>query len=185
CPVSLSRGRNSRASRPHSIKKEIRKGLRQQKLIDLDDDVEIQEFVFDYAPSELEAVQLALANGELHPPLPPPQFFPVIDPPVVYPELPRPVIPGMLNDRYEGSMQKDPDEPFTFGLCSGLYVDGGTRFVRSLAFRRHRRNHQVRGPGRMFCLIFRNERPSRPFAIGDQCHFGLGLFMPENVKETR
>ncbi|HEY7428902.1 MAG TPA: hypothetical protein VH682_32020 [Gemmataceae bacterium] len=184
CPVSLSRGRNSRASRPHSIKKDIQKRLRQQKLIDLDDDVEVQEFVFDYAPSELQAVQLAIANGKIHPPVPPRQYFPVIDPPVVYAELPKPVSPGTENGRYEGSVQKDPDEPFTFGLCSGLYVDGGSRFVRSLAFCRRRRNHEVRGPGRMFCLIFRNERPRRPFAIGDQCHFGLGLFVPGDHKEV-
>jgi CRISPR-associated protein Csb2 len=183
CAVSLSRGRSSRASRPHSIKKEIRKRLRQQQLIDRDDDVEIHEFVFDYAPSELDAVQLAIANGEIHPPIPPRQYFPVIDPPTLYPELPRPVSAGLLNDRYEGSTQKDPDEPFTFGLCSGMNVGGG-RFLRSLAFCRRRRNHEVRGPGRMFCLVFRNERSRKPFAVGDQCHFGFGLFVPGDRKEV-
>jgi CRISPR-associated protein Csb2 len=185
CPVSLSRGRNSRASRPHSIKKDIRKRLRQQQLIELDDDVEIQELVFDYAPSELEAVQRAVAQGEIHPPIPPRQYFPLIDPPIEYPELPKLVSPVVHNHRYEGSIQKDPDAPFTFGLSSGLYVDEGMRFVRSLSFCRLRRNHELRGPGRMFCLIFRNKRSRRPFAIGDQCHFGLGLFIPENEKEAQ
>jgi hypothetical protein len=183
CPVSLSRGKNSRASRPHSIKKDIRKRLRQLQLIDHDNDVEIHEFVFDFAPSELQEIQLAVANGEIHSPVPPRQYFPVIDPPVEYPPLPKPVRSGVQSSRYEGAVQKDPDEPFTFGLCSGLYVDGGRRFVRSLAFCRRRRHHDLKGPGRMFCLVFRDERSRRPFAIGDQCHFGLGLFVPTDQRE--
>jgi hypothetical protein len=106
CPVSLSRGRNCRASRSHSITKDIRKRLRQQQLIDLDDDVEIHEFVLDYAPSELEAVQLAIAKGEVHPPVPPRQYFPVIDPPVVYADLPKPLGRVSQNNRYYSGMEE-------------------------------------------------------------------------------
>jgi hypothetical protein len=184
CPVSLSRGKNSRASRPHSIEKDIRKRLRQQQLIGSDDDVETHELVFDYAPGELQVVQKAVTNGEIHQPIPPRQYFPVIDPPTVYAKLPELESLVTQSGRYEGCAYKQPDGSFTFGLSSGLYVQGRTRFVRSLAFCRRRRNHEVRGPGRMFCLTFREARSRRPFAIGDQCHFGLGLFVPEDHKEV-
>jgi hypothetical protein len=30
----------------------------------------------------------------------------------------------------------------------------------------------------MFRIQFREPRQPRPFAIGDQCHYGLGLFIP-------
>jgi hypothetical protein len=30
----------------------------------------------------------------------------------------------------------------------------------------------------MFVLRFHSPRKPRPFTIGDQCHFGLGLFTP-------
>ncbi|MBI2808686.1 MAG: hypothetical protein HYX68_27170 [Planctomycetes bacterium] len=183
CPVSLSRGRNSRSSRPHSIKKDIRKRLRQQQLIEQDDDVVIQELVFDHAPAELVAVQRSVANGELHQPIPPRQYFPVIDPPIEYAQLPHFASLGTQSSRYQGCFQKEPDAAFTFGASSGLRVQGGKRFVRSLEFCRRRRNHEVRGPGRMFCLIFHKRISRRPFAIGDQCHFGLGLFIPVEEKE--
>lgn len=178
CPVSLSRGRRSRSSRPHSIAKDIRKRLRQQRLIDADDEVEVAELVFDYAPSELEAVQLAVSNGERQPPVPPRQYFPVAEAPAAYPALPRQLTCTPRTDRYKLAAQKEPDEPYTLGVTSGLYVDKGNRFIRSLAFCRRRRNHEVRGPGRMYSLVFRNNRAPKPFAIGDQCHFGLGLFIP-------
>src|SRR5207245_6422602 len=84
CPVSLSRGKNSRASRPHSIEKDIRKRLRQQKLIELDDDIEIREFVFACIPSESETAQRTIATGELHLPIPHRQYRPGNDPPIVY-----------------------------------------------------------------------------------------------------
>jgi CRISPR-associated protein Csb2 len=184
CPVSLSRGRKSRSSRPHSIEKDIRKRLRQQQLIDQDDDVEIQELVFDHAPAELAAVQHAVANGELHQPVPPRQYFPVIHPPIEYAQLPQLASLATQSGRYQGCVQKEPDAAFTFGVSSGLRVQGGRCFVRSLAFCRRRRNHEVRGPGRTFCLIFHNGITRRPFAIGDQCHFGLGLFVPVDEKEA-
>jgi hypothetical protein len=47
-----------------------------------------------------------------------------------------------------------------------------------LSFCRRRRNFQAKGHGRMFHIRFREPRLPRPFAIGDQCHFGLGLFIP-------
>ncbi|HLK13984.1 MAG TPA: hypothetical protein VKT78_04200 [Fimbriimonadaceae bacterium] len=128
CPVSLSRGRNSRSSRPHSIKKDIRKRLRQQQLIDHDDEVEIHELVFDYEPAELMAVQRAVTNGELSQPVPPRQYFPVIDPPAKYAQLPELASPVARSGRYEGCVQKEPDAAFTFGVSSGMRVQGGRRF---------------------------------------------------------
>jgi hypothetical protein len=158
--------------------------LRQQWLIEQDDDVTIQELVFDYDPSQLAEVQRVVAEGVLRPPIPPRQYFPVIAPPAGFAELPKTIGPASKADWYRGAAWKDPDEPFTFGLCSGLCVDEGRRFIRAFAFCRRRRNHEVRGPGRMFCLIFRDKRAPRPFAIGDQCHFGLGLFLPSNDKDA-
>jgi hypothetical protein len=40
----------------------------------------------------------------------------------------------------------------------------------------------MKGTGRMFQIEFRDPRNPRPFAIGDQCHFGLGLFVPGTVQ---
>ena len=71
-----------------------------------------------------------------------------------------------------------PDEPPLSGSLSGFWADGETRFIRALAFCRRRRNHEVKGPGKCFKITFTEPRPSVPFAIGDQAHFGLGLFIP-------
>jgi hypothetical protein len=58
-----------------------------------------------------------------------------------------------------------------------LFVNQGDRFIRALSFCRNRRSHQVRGHGRMLLLSFREPRRPQPFALGAQCHFGLGLFI--------
>jgi hypothetical protein len=84
----------------------------------------------------------------------------------------------MTHRAFAGAFLKDPDAPFTFGVSVGLFVDGGTRFIRAMSFGRRRRHHEVKGYGRMFRIVFREPRAPRPFAIGDQCHFGLGLFVP-------
>ena len=64
------------------------------------------------------------------------------------------------------------------GFATGLCVDSGSRFIRALAFCRKRRQHIVNGNGRMLQLEFATPRPARPFSIGAQAHFGLGLFVP-------
>ncbi|MGO9010624.1 MAG: hypothetical protein ACLQPN_11020 [Bryobacteraceae bacterium] len=181
CPAHLSHGRgNSGSLRP--IGPELRKSLKIQGVITEEEEVEsIQEIVFDYAPQELAATVEEVTSRRVNEPVPPRQYFPVAAPPSVYPPLPR--LAEISTERFRGAYLKDPDAGFPFGLSVGLLVDGGTRFVRAMSFCRRRRQFQAKGYGRMFMLQFRRPRSPRPFAIGDQCHFGLGLFTP--VTECR
>jgi CRISPR-associated protein Csb2 len=176
CPAHLSHGRgNAGNSRP--IGPELVKSLKIQGVITEEEDLErIQEIVFDYAPQELTATIEEVTSGRVSEPVPPRQYFPVAAPPLVYPPLPR--LGDMFTERFRGGYLKDPDAGFPFGLSVGLLVDGGTRFVRAMSFCRRRRQFQAKGYGRMFLLRFRVPRSPRPFALGDQCHFGLGLFTP-------
>jgi CRISPR-associated protein Csb2 len=176
CPVHLSHGRcGSGRSRP--ILPELMKGLRIKGVIGADDEVPgIDEIVFDYSPLELAGTLAAVEDGRTTEPVPPRQFFPIIGPPGQFPPLPRTVWAGSCS--FGGSFLKNPDDAFPFGLSVGLMVNEGTRFIRAASFCRRRRQHQVRGIGRMFRIRFREPRQPRPFAIGDQCHYGLGLFVP-------
>lgn len=176
CPVHLSHGRNG-SGRSRPIIPELMKGLRIKGVVTEDREVEsIEEIVFDYAPSELAATIAAVAERRAIEPIPPRQFFPVIDPPEHFPPLPHSVWGGERS--FAGAWLKNPDDAFAFGLSVGLMVNEGTRFIRAASFCRRRRQHQVKGVGRMFRMQFHEPRPPRPFAIGDQCHFGLGLFIP-------
>jgi hypothetical protein len=139
----------------------------------------IDELVFDYAPHEFAIMRQKVDAGGLREPVAPRQYFPVIDPPAEFPPLPR--LNGPSDPRYANALLKDPDaDPgYPFGLSAGLFVERGTRFIRNLSFCRRRRNALVTGHGRMFRITFQQPLPPRPFAIGAQCHFGLGLFIPE------
>ena len=87
---------------------------------------------------------------------------------------------GNLSDaRYRNAWLKPPDEPFVPSTFAGFHLDGGTRMLRALAFCRRRRHHVIEASGRMFRIEFANARPSQPFSLGSQCHFGLGLFVPD------
>ena len=176
CPAHLSHGRGNAGSlRP--IGPELLKSLKIQGVITEEEEVEsIQEIVFDYAPQELTATIEEVTSGRVSEPVPPRQYFPVAPPPLVYPPLPR--LGDMSTARFRGAYLKDPDAGFPFGLSVGLLVESGSRFVRAMSFCRRRRQLQAKGYGRMFMLRFGNPRSPRPFAIGDQCHFGLGLFTP-------
>jgi CRISPR-associated protein Csb2 len=176
CPIHLSHGRG-KSGRNRSLRAEVLKSLRIQRVIDFEDDVEdIQEIVFDYAPNELASVVEAIKAKQVDEPVPPRQYFPVIDAPEVYPPLP--YLQTVENARYIGAVLKDADEGYCFGAWTGLRVNNGDRFIRALSFCRRRRKHEVRGKGRMLQISFAEPRLPRPFAIGDQCHFGLGLFVP-------
>jgi CRISPR-associated protein Csb2 len=176
CPVHLSHGR-SRSPRSRPIVPELMKGLRIKGVITADHEVNtIDEIVFDYAPPELAATMAAVAERRATEPVPPRQFFPVIDPPEHFPPLPCGAWPG--EHSFAGAWLKNPDDAFAFGLSVGLMVNEGTRFIRAASFCRRRRQHQVKGIGRMFRIQFCEPRQPRPFAIGDQCHYGLGLFIP-------
>jgi len=137
---------------------------------------EISEIVFDYSATELRAAHEALASGVVQEPISPRQHWGAADPASPYPPLARPH--EFADERFRGACLKDPDVGFPFGLSVGLNVDGGNRFIRALSFCRRRRKWQVKGHGRMLRLRFVGPRSSRPFAIGNQCHFGLGLLVP-------
>ncbi len=80
--------------------------------------------------------------------------------------------------RYCGFWLKPPDEPPVPGAIAGFYVDSGNRLLRALEFCRRRRRHGIEAMGRMLHIRFAAPRAARPFSIGSQCHFGLGLFVP-------
>lgn len=173
CPLNLSHGRTG-GGRPRPITRVIREGLRRQGITE--EIEEISEIVFDYAPDELMATLGAVAARGLREPTQPRQYFAVVEPPSTFPPLPR--FHETVCDRIQGACLKDPDTGYPFGLSVGLRVGRGERFVRAMSFCRRRGNVQAKGDGRMFLLRFREPRLPRPFAIGDQCHFGLGLFLP-------
>jgi hypothetical protein len=183
CPVYLSHGRRGQASgksrggQVRPVTAEIIKALQQQKLIETESELEIiEELVFDFASEELAVVQQAIDAGRVVEPMPPRQYFPVIDPPGEFPPLPK--SDEFHDRRYPKACLKDPDRGYPFGQAVGMFVDQGTRFIRALSFCRRRRNVEIQGQGRMFLIVFRYPRDPRPFAIGAQCHFGLGLFRP-------
>lgn len=176
CPVHLTHGRgNSGRIRP--IKPEIIKGMKKQGIIA--DEAEIRsilEIVFDYSPGELAETIMAVTARKITEPVPLRQYFPVIDPPAEYPPLSS--VSSLSNQQFLGASLKDPDTGFPFGLSVGLFVNDGTRFIRAISFCRRRRHYEAKGYGRMFRIEFAEPRNPRPFAIGDQCHFGLGQFIP-------
>ena len=180
CPLHLLHGKSG-SGRMRPVTKVIREGLRRQGITETIE--EIQEIVFDYAPEELATIQRSLAIGTLREPIPPRQYFPVSDPPAIYPPLPRPA--EFARGVFEGACLKDPDSGFPLGLSVGLRVDRGRRFIRALSFCRRRRNSHAKGHGRMLMVRFAVPRVPRPFAIGEQCHFGLGLFLPVSQENRR
>jgi CRISPR-associated protein Csb2 len=175
CPLHLSHGQTG-GSRIRPLAPVIQQDLQHQGLIREPGEIEIRELVFDYDPEGLRAANAAVAAGERRQPIPPRQFFPVIEPPTDYPPL-----PGQPSSRLPAFPRvslKSLDAGNPFGLAVGLFVNGGTRFIRALSFCRNRRGYQVKGYGRMLAIRFRETRPHRLFALGAQSHFGLGLFVP-------
>ena len=179
CPVHLSHGRG-KSGRIRSLKREVIKGMQLQGVIDSEDEVfDVEEIIFDYAPGELATVVEAIASQAITEPTSPRQFFPVIQAPTEYPSLPNYFVASDV--RYVGAYLKNADERYCFGATLGLCVDHGTRFIRALSFCRRRREHELRGRARMLQITFSQPKPPRPFAIGSQCHFGIGLFVPAGV----
>jgi CRISPR-associated protein Csb2 len=177
CPIHLSHGRG-RSGKPRPILPELFKGLMQLGVIASEGEVEsIQEIIFDYAPNDLIATEAAISAGQTHEPVVPRQYFPVVTPPQQFSPLPN--AHAFRDLRFLEACCKHPNEGFTFGTSIGLLTNNGSRFIRAMSFCRRRRNHEVRGPGRMFRVEFVHPRQPRPFAIGSQCHFGLGLFSAE------
>jgi CRISPR-associated protein Csb2 len=176
CHIHLSHGRG-KSGRIRRLRPVILESLERQSIIPSEDDVfDISEIVFDYMPEELAEVVEAIAVQRANEPIPPRQFFPVIEAPQNYSPLPE--MSDIADVRYSGAVLKDVDEAYCFGSSIGLIVNNGSRFIRALSFCRRRREHQLRGRGRMLQITFINPRPPQPFAIGSQCHFGMGLFVP-------
>ncbi|HMO94330.1 MAG TPA: hypothetical protein PKD64_19260 [Pirellulaceae bacterium] len=176
CPLHLSHGRG-KSGRIRSLKREVIKGLQLQGLIESEDEVfDVEEIVFDYAPDELASVVQAIGSHAITEPTSPRQFFPVTEAPNEYPSLPKRIVTSDV--RYKGASLKAADEGYCFGATIGLRVDHGTRFIRALSFCRRRRNQELRGRARMLQITFCQPKSPQPFAIGSQCHFGLGLFLP-------
>jgi CRISPR-associated protein Csb2 len=172
CPLHLSHGRSGRGSR-RPISAVILEALRDQNIITDSNEVEsIRELVFDFDPASLP---IPTATGTTAKAIPPRQYFPVVSPPSD--PIPLAVRGQDYPPAYPGVCWKDPDQGYPFGLSVGLFVSGGTRFVRSLSFCRNRRGRQAMGYGRMLCIRFRDARQPQPFALGSQCHFGLGQFV--------
>ncbi|MFQ3651135.1 MAG: hypothetical protein SNJ75_12445 [Gemmataceae bacterium] len=173
CPLHLSHGRTG-GSRIRPVTPVIRESLQRQGLISDANEVEsITELVFDYDPDTLPTPSVVEPRGGTA--IPPRQYFPVIEPPA----NPTPLAERSLVHwpAYPGACRKDPDQGYPFGLSVGLFVCNQTRFVRALAFCRNRRGREVKGYGRMLEIRFRTPRYAHPFAIGSECHFGLGLFV--------
>lgn len=177
CPLHLSHGRTG-GGRLRPVTPVIRNSLLRQGLISNVNEVEsITELVFDYDPDTLPTPAVVDARGGAA--IPPRQFFPAIEPPA----SPTPLAERSPGHRpsYPGVCRKDPDEGHPFGLSVGLFVSDGTRFIRALSFCRRRGEHQLKGNGRMLCLRFASPQLHQPFAIGSQCHFGMGLFVPSSL----
>ncbi len=177
CPLHLSHGR-SKSGKLRPISKVIQNSLIRQSIVSHDSEIHsVQELVFDYSPDDLREVQTAIVDNNAREPVAPRQYFPPGEPASNFPPL---LTSSDFHDaRYPGVFVKDNvDDGFPFGSSVGLYVCEGARFIRSMAFVRRRRHHQVKGHGRMFVIRFRKPRIPHPFAIGAQCHYGLGLFMP-------
>jgi len=88
---------------------------------------------------------------------------------------------GYSNEDAANPFLKHPDEPWPQNgsiITSGILLKKEGRIIRSLDFCRRRKNHQVSGSGRCLEIRFSEPKSVRPFSIGAQSHFGLGLFVP-------
>jgi hypothetical protein len=177
CPIHLSHGRG-KSGRIRSLKREVLKGLLLQQVIDSENEIfEVEEFVFDHSPNQRTSVVEAITSQVTKEPTSPRQFFPVTHTTNEFPSLPKRNVTS--DARYIGAFLKAADQGYCLGTTLGFWVNHGTRFIRALSFGRRRRNHQLRSSARMLQITFCQPRAPKPFAIGDQCHFGLGLFVPE------
>ena len=180
CPLHLSHGRTG-GSRIRSVTNVIRQALHRQGIITDTDEVEsIRELIFDYDPKMLPTPDFVNATDKA---ISPRQYIPVVDPTA----NPVPLAVRGSEDfpAYPGVCLRDPDQEHPFGLSAGIFVNEGSRFIRTLSFCRNRRGNQVRGHGRMLYIRFRDARLPQPFALGSQCHFGLGLFVCPTSNRSR
>jgi len=179
CPVHLTR----RSGKRRSLKDQINESLAKSELPAAD---RIDEIVFDYDPSSpggpgahehrrrvVAHLQRDLrgASGDV-----------VVDRGgfvVAALNAPLPAVTDVRDARYPGASTRDPDDPAPLGMSRGLFVGRERRFVSVLGFHRVRTEEdRAKGPGVMLRVRFGSSQPARAFAIGQFCHFGLGLFAP-------
>lgn len=179
CPVHLTR----RSGRRRSLKDQIDESLAKSELPAAD---RIDEIVFDYDLSSLGGLgphdhrqrlvahlqrDLQGASGDVL----------VGRGGFVVASLNAPLAAATdIRDlRYPAACIRDPDDPAPLGMSRGLFVGRERRFVPALGFHRVRTEEdRAKGPGVMLRVRFGSSQPARPFAIGQFCHFGLGLFAP-------
>ncbi|MGQ0814783.1 MAG: hypothetical protein ACT4O1_10000 [Gemmatimonadota bacterium] len=180
CPVHLTR----RSGKRRSLKDHI---LQTLATLDLPKAQRIDEIVFDYDPSSLGRLGMRDPRQELiahvKENLQGTSADVLIERGgfvVAHLDAPLPTAATDLDDhRYPRACVRDPDDPSPLGINRGLFVGHGERFVPAPAFHRARTaNDRAKGRGVMLQIKFPSPRPSRPFAIGQFCHFGLGLFVP-------
>lgn len=179
CPVHLTR----RSGRRRSLKEQIDESLAKSELPAAD---RIDEIVFDYDLSSLGGLgphdhrqhlvahvqrDLQGASGDVL----------VGHGGFVVASLNAPLAAAtdIRDPRYPAACIRDPDDPAPLGISRGLFVARERRFVPALEFHRVRTaGDRAKGPGVMLRVRFGSSQPARPFAIGQFCHFGLGLFAP-------
>ena len=179
CPVHLTR----RSGKCRSLKDQIRRSLSKigSPLAD-----RIDEIVFDYDPSSLGDVGASDPRQQLlthvQADLPGSSGEPVVTRGGFLTASLNATLPTLAevdSAHYPRACKRDPDDACPLGLSRGLFVANGQRFVPALAFHRIRgQEDRAKGPGLMLRIRFASPQPARPFAIGQFCHFGLGLFVP-------
>jgi CRISPR-associated protein Csb2 len=186
CPLHLSGGKSGGKNRP-KLSNIIREAVRKIPCSGSSQIIAVEELVFDYDPASLGRRQnddprrcvIAHLHAELTD-----NVGGVVaergDIVAATLDVPLPTNGANLdNTCYQGASVRDPDDPRPLGLSRGLFVSRGQRFVPALEFQRMRSpEDRAKGPGLMLRVIFESPQRARPFAIGQFCHFGLGLFVP-------
>jgi len=97
---------------------------------------------------------------------------------------PQAFVGRVLHQELERLRQRRPDLP---AIVDIVPLDGISRLrLRPIQFQRFRRKHDDDGgrrPSGTFRIIFA-EPVQGPICLGHSCHFGLGLFVPEQDKEA-
>jgi hypothetical protein len=172
---------NGRDDRPRLVTQEIRKGLREQKLIAADDNVHIEELVFDYAHAGTQDYLHGIGCGKANRTGTAPAIF---------------YANGAAGDlSTTAAVGRERRLPFSgrgaqksrrcLSIRSRCRTLCGERepFHPELRFCRRRCNLEVKGHGRMLRISFRRPRPSRrPLAIGAQLSFWAGVVGPRERK---
>ena len=81
-------------------------------------------------------------------------------------------------DTFPNSILFTPDRSLPLGGDFLMVAAKAENTIRPLDFCRRRNGASVTAIGRYLQIEFSTPQPRQPFALGDQAHFGLGLFTP-------